>query len=899
MTTKSEGMMIPGKLKWYVILALALWLAFSGVAAAEQMYVNESGWWQEGGAFNASTAPIQAAVDATGEGDAMDDDYVIPEAIPPVEIYRGSNTTFNVSVTNHGNQYYDVNLIFRDLPDGIAMSDAGGTKLINIGETVWWRITIHASECASVGAYTIEIADNAANDPHTWCPVLLSILLPASTAAEQLYVNETGWWRDGGTFNESGTPIQAAVDAAGAGDSIFVWNGSYSENVNVDKPRLTLEGEGADVVTVTAASADDHVFEVRNCVNISGFAVRGATDSGVAGIYLDNVNHCNISGNDVCGSRYGIYMKYSSSNALSDNTASSNNVYGVYLRYSNYNTLSSNTVNLNNVYGIYLERSSSNTLSGNTANLNNDHGIHISSSSDNALSSNTANLNNDYGVYMEYSSNNTLQNNTISGSSYNFGVWGSDLSHYIQDIDTNNTVDGRSIHYLVNQTNRQIPSDAGFVGVVNSTNITIRDMTLTKNGEGVLLAYTENSRIENVTTSNNWYGIHLTHSSSNTLQNNTVNSNKYHGIYLLSSNWNTLQSNTANLNDAGPGVHLSSSSNNMLLNNTANSNNWYHGISLSYSNSNTLQSNTASNNYCGICVSSSNSNMLGSNNCSNNRDDGIWMSSSSGNTLQGNTANLNNDYGIRMSSSNCNVLQSNIISNNRDGGIWMFSSNCNTLSDNNASCNNNGGVYLSSSNSNTLQGNTANSNDDGIYLSSSNGNSITCNWVQNNERGFYLSNSISNNISYNNIIKNGADAFPTPIFTPKSEVTPTPPPTPTPTPTPTPMQFYNDQPYTVEAQHNYWGAGMNNSTIDASIYDDEEGGWGEVEFYPFETEPVPCAPTPEELPAFTTADAVIALQIAAGSRPPDLCWDVSGDNRVTSLDALMILQAVMQAAAGR
>ncbi|KAF5419529.1 MAG: hypothetical protein C5S49_00405 [Candidatus Methanogaster sp.] len=56
--------MIPGKLKWYVILALALWLVFSGVAAAEQLYVNESGWWREGDAFNVSTAPIQAASDA-------------------------------------------------------------------------------------------------------------------------------------------------------------------------------------------------------------------------------------------------------------------------------------------------------------------------------------------------------------------------------------------------------------------------------------------------------------------------------------------------------------------------------------------------------------------------------------------------------------------------------------------------------------------------------------------------------------------------------------------------------------------------------------------------------------------------------------------------------------------
>ena len=41
----------------------------------------------------------------------------------------------------------------------------------------------------------------------------------------------------------------------------------------------------------------------------------------------------------------------------------------------------------------------------------------------------------------------------------------------------------------------------------------------------------------------------------------------------------------------------------------------------------------------------------------------------------------------------------------------------------------------------------------------------------------------------------------------------------------------------------------------------------------------------------TPADAVIALEIAVGSRPCDLHWDVSGDGRVTSLDALMILQS--------
>ena len=41
----------------------------------------------------------------------------------------------------------------------------------------------------------------------------------------------------------------------------------------------------------------------------------------------------------------------------------------------------------------------------------------------------------------------------------------------------------------------------------------------------------------------------------------------------------------------------------------------------------------------------------------------------------------------------------------------------------------------------------------------------------------------------------------------------------------------------------------------------------------------------------SAADAVIALEIAAGSRPFDSAAEVSGDGVVTSLDALMILQA--------
>jgi len=58
-----------------------------------------------------------------------------------------------------------------------------------------------------------------------------------------------------------GGSIQDAIGYAGEGDTIYVHAGTYVENVDVYK-RVTLIGDGADVVTVRAADAGDHVFEV-------------------------------------------------------------------------------------------------------------------------------------------------------------------------------------------------------------------------------------------------------------------------------------------------------------------------------------------------------------------------------------------------------------------------------------------------------------------------------------------------------------------------------------------------------------------------------------------------------------------------------------------------------------
>ena len=230
-------------------------------------------------------------------------------------------------------------------------------------------------------------------------------------------VNENGWWRDGSVFNASDTPLQAAVDNADVRGAIYVYNGSYTENLDVYK-RITLIGEVRDVVTVTAASADDHVFEVTaNWVNISGFTVTGATDGGMAGFYLDpTADHCNITENNASNNYHGIVIQPSCNNLLQGNTVNSNNDCGISLLGSRNNTLQGNTA-ANNSRGIWLQFSNDNVLTGNTAS-NNSYGISIYSSSDNTLQGNTADSNTYYGICLMSSSNNTVYHNNLINNTY-------------------------------------------------------------------------------------------------------------------------------------------------------------------------------------------------------------------------------------------------------------------------------------------------------------------------------------------------------------------------------------------------------------------------------------------------------------------------------------------------
>jgi parallel beta-helix repeat protein len=193
-------------------------------------------------------------------------------------------------------------------------------------------------------------------------------------------------------------------------------------------------------------------------------------------------------------------------------------------------------------WGIYVQLNSkawveNNIITGNSG------GIILSC--DNSTVINNTIANNEYeGMLIFDSSNNPLINNTISGNPYNFGIT---QSPFNQNIDTSNTINGKPLYYLENQTNLNInPAsypDVGFLALVNCTNTTVENLTLQSNYNGLILAETRNSTIKNNILKGNVEGLVLVNSPNSTIQNNNITNNSWKGLAIDHSPNATLEEN--------------------------------------------------------------------------------------------------------------------------------------------------------------------------------------------------------------------------------------------------------------------------------------------------------------------------------------------------------------------
>jgi parallel beta-helix repeat protein len=301
------------------------------------------------------------------------------------------------------------------------------------------------------------------------------------------------------------------------------------------------------------------------------------------------------------------------SNVTIKNTEIKLLMYGTWLCMSSNVVISGNTMK-HNWYGIELYESSNNSVSGNNI-TNSIHGISFDRSPNNVLSGNNI-TNNVDGIILCCSSNNTLGNNDASNNGYNFDVYGSLLSHYIQDVDASNTVDGKPIYYWINRRDIAVPLDAGYVTLINCTNITVKNLNLTNNGSGVLLASTTNSTItKNNIRANSWGGIGFRYSSNyNSITGNNITQCVYACVLGESSN-NVISGN--NITNNGFGIYLNWFSNNTISENSIAGG--LEGIHFEYSSNNIISGNNMTNNSKGIRLAKSSSNIFCHNNFIDNQ----------------------------------------------------------------------------------------------------------------------------------------------------------------------------------------------------------------------------------------------------------------------------------------
>jgi parallel beta-helix repeat protein len=409
--------------------------------------------------------------------------------------------------------------------------------------------------------------------------------------------------------------------------AIYVW--ASSNNNRIEANNLTQNFAGINLrVSSSCTVIHNNVYNNDNY----GIYTVGAS------------NGNNISYNYVEDNGWGIQFEMPSSNNIIRHNLCLNNYAGIHFQAS---PSANNDVRFNRVVGndlgIRLGNADFNDVYYNNIS-DSDTGIQIDSASNNNIGNNFLDTIANASVLIRDSDDITLTDNVMHGSGMIIeGITQSNWNSHT--IDTTNTIDGKPVVYIKDQTGGTVAAGAGQVIIANSDFVELDNLDLSGGTCSVQLGFSSGTKISNSTlSSNSFYGISLYFSWSTTIKWNTIESNRLRGIILQDSSSNLIHDNIIGKTIGGSGIMLSSPAGNTIVNNTITANN--DGIRLSSSNSNIINENLIGSNGNGTLIYDSSANELHHNSfISNNNQADDDKTSNSWNADYPACGNYWSDYG--------------------------------------------------------------------------------------------------------------------------------------------------------------------------------------------------------------------------------------------------------------
>ena len=245
---------------------------------------------------------------------------------------------------------------------------------------------------------------------------------------------DSGFLTVGPSGSADFSTIEAAVGSARAGATIEVEGGTYTENVDIEKP-VTLRAIGAASIQGLPGSPVLHVRETSD-VRIEGFTIQGPADgiqisdstrvvlvsviasrNGDEGVDVQGSTDVEIAGMFVENAGEGIQVREGSARVTIHSTTVTGSAQdGVKVEFSSEVTLHSSTVSGNLGDGVKVESSAGCTVRDTDVGSNGDDGILIGESTGAQILRNSIHTNAGNGLVLRASPDAVYTDNTFSGN---------------------------------------------------------------------------------------------------------------------------------------------------------------------------------------------------------------------------------------------------------------------------------------------------------------------------------------------------------------------------------------------------------------------------------------------------------------------------------------------------